>query len=321
MSSHPNRSLLVLLSPLLVLLLVPTAVETQEGEELEKVVIDLFEKVATTDVTIREKYAAQAEEELVSMGGKVVPILLEHYLMTDSARERHSLNRIVSKIGEPALEYLHEVMGEGDPEKVRRVSYILGRIANPKSTPILLEYVDKPGYEEARNSIVYALGRIGSKEAVPKLLKLVDDPDVFLRKNVVVALGRIGDPRAVGNLVEALDDKYHIVRYPASEALVNIGEPAVPKLVEELEKSSGKKKYHIIETLGRIGCLEAVPHLAKVLNDEDWAARAFAAEALAELGAKRVLPKLWMVAEGDRHPYVRQVATQAIKKLEEQPAS
>jgi len=317
MGSHPNRFLLVVLLLLLQVSIPTNAQPQEEEEELEKVVIDLFEKVATTDVTIREKYAAKAEEELVSMGGKVVPILLEHYLMTDSARERHSLNRVVSKIGEPALEHLHRVMWEGDPEKVRRISYILGRIASPRSTHILLEYVDKPGYEEARSSIVYALGRIGSKEAVPKLIALINDQDVFLRKNVVVALGRIGDPRAVQSLVQSLGDKYHIVRYPASEALTKIGEPAVPKLLEELEKSSGKKKYHIIETLGKIGSLEAVPSLAKVLDDKDWAARAFAAEALAELGAKQVLGKLWVLAKTDEHPYVRQAATQAIQKIEE----
>jgi len=74
----------------------------------------------------------------------------------------------------------------------------------------------------------------------------------------------------------------------AGEKLVDFGPAAIPSIIErygQLNRPS-YQKFHLVELLGSIGDVAAVPFLSSLLQDPHWNARSNAAWALAEAGAR-----------------------------------
>jgi len=202
----------------------------------------------------------------------------------------------------------------------RAIINVLGDTNDPRATAAILPLLTHPGFMDIS---CIALGKLRDRTAVPALLDLSKTEmcrDLEgVRKLVAVALGRIADPAAVPHLIQALDETYFWVRYPAENALIQIGAPAVPALLEVVAAGKFPSSAHAIEALGRIKDSRAWPDLVKNLENVDWAVRAFAAEALGDLGDKRACELLEKRKASDPHPFVRHKAAWAIDKLTAPP--
>jgi len=125
-----------------------------------------------------------------------------------------------------------------------------------------------------------------------------------VRKSAAVALGRIKDNRAIPYLVKGLSDPHYSVRMTSADALVAIGEPSVKSILLLLTSSPGEPLYLAIEVLGRLKSKPAVIPLINQLKDQDWAARAFAVEALKEIGDPRGIRAIAELKKKEMHPFV-----------------
>ncbi|RLF90682.1 hypothetical protein DRN46_03025 [Thermococci archaeon] len=292
------------------------------NETFAKEVEDLFLKVASFDIRVREKYGEESKRKLIEMGARAVPPLLDMYLETDVARRRVSLFQIIKGIGEEALPYLWYYMDNSEnPKAVSRLAYLLGEIPSKESLPYLVSKLkEKERYREALGSIAYALGRIGDRRATPYLVELAKDEDVFVRKSAVVALGRLKDPEGIPVLIHSLEDDYHIVRYPASISLKEIGPETIDPLLDYLESDAPSiAKGYAIEVLGSIGAVEkdkVSKTLLELLHSEDPWLRAFSAEAIADLCVISAKKRLVSIMEKEKHPFAKQQLVEALEKLE-----
>jgi HEAT repeat protein len=182
----------------------------------------------------------------------------------------------------------------------------------------------------------------GGEAATALMEALKDEPDEWLRSELVQALGRTKDPRAVEPLIGSLDDKSEVVRAMAAEALGGLGDPrAVEPLIEFVSSPKAWNRHRGIialgeigdrkatdtlckianeiprgrddwdcmghrrwatQTLGKMGDPRAVPHLIRLLEDEDESVRAYAAVSLAQIGdARAVEPLVAMLATDEDH--------------------
>jgi HEAT repeat protein len=67
----------------------------------------------------------------------------------------------------------------------------------------------------------------------------------------------------------------------AADALVSIGEPSLPRLIETLETGTGNARVEAARVLAKIGDINTIPVLTKLL-DEDSAIIGYWADAALE---------------------------------------
>jgi len=148
------------------------------------------------------------------------------------------------------------------------------------------------------------LGKIGDTTAFNDVSLRMQDSVEVVRKSAAVALGKLKDKRSIPHLVRGLSDPHFSVRMSSANSLVEIGEPAIKPLLFLLDHSGAPTLHLAIESLGKLKCEEAVSALLEKLKDEDWATRAFAVEALGEIGDQRGIWAIKKMKKEETHPFV-----------------
>jgi phycocyanobilin lyase alpha subunit len=128
--------------------------------------------------------------------------------------------------------------------------------------------------------------RVDAPEAIDVLMAaLVDEDDRThaggypLRRNAARALGKLNDPRVVPALIHSLDCTDFYVREAAAQSLEKLGEPScIPRLIELLnnqvpgtlpapEPPNLVQPFDaILEALGTLGAVDAIPDIAPFLD-------------------------------------------------------
>ncbi len=219
--------------------------------------------------------------------------------------------------GKSIEEWMQIFVAPGDGSDASDAVRALAEIGRPAVGPLVKALRTED--ESARIRAAAALGEMGqlAREAVPALSQA-------LREGIgeaAVALGRIGPEAAAGvpALIEALGDP-HRARL-AIRALGSIGpaaKDAVPALAERLEHKDKQVVIRAHAALARItGDYDThVPFLAEALKSEDRDSRAYAAQALSELGPPgRSAQAALQEATGDEHPAVREWAWLALATI------
>lgn len=147
-------------------------------------------------------------------------------------------------------------------------------------------------------------------------------PDVRARVRAVDALGRIRPQsrQSVAALARAIQDSSHLVHDAALLSLERAGAPAVPILAETLEDDEPAARAGAASALARIGgpALPALPRLVRALGDSNSAVRAAAATALGALGpSAHDGVSLLLSRTHDPDPTVRLAALHALGRIEE----
>jgi HEAT repeat protein len=192
----------------------------------------------------------------------------------------------------------------------------------------LIAALDDPSLS-VREEAAETLGEIGDTRAVDSLIAHLADSASGIVDECAAALGRIGEPRAVAPLIELLHRGEKLERVAAARALGRIGDrqaaPALRQVIEQsvpgqspevmeacvaalgtvgdsdsvdavmalLDRPSRTLRIAAIRALGDIGDPRATDALLKQLADsEDQAVTAYAAVAIAMVGAERAVPDL-----------------------------
>jgi len=261
---------------------------------------------------------------LVRQHDRTLPYLVTR-LDTDDARERHALEDVLVRIGQPAVQplvraFAGELKRTDTSRGARMAATVLGRLEDPESIAALRAGGDH-GDWKVRSATASGLGRIAHPDAAAPLLVLMDDPNEMVRKSAVVGLARVAeadpgalDPEAMARLCTALDDEHYAVRFGAARALAACGERALDILEEAIEREAERPRLLAIETLGRLATRDARTLLRGLARSPDWTVRAHAARALgaADPGEADVT-RLRELAV-DKHPLVAASARWAISQ-------
>jgi len=158
-------------------------------------------------------------------------------------------------------------------------------------------YVNERLYEAS----IKALAKIGpaASAAVPQLLEDLQSMNAWggpygLINLLCRALGEIDptNPQVVCALVDVLWKIPPLVTWAAVETLGKIGAIAVPELIDALQKQDSYIWVAVPEALGEIGppAINAVPHLEKLLLNEDVNVRRAATAAIKKICGVKEMP-------------------------------
>jgi HEAT repeat protein len=173
--------------------------------------------------------------------------------------------------------------------------------------------------EFVRTSAARALGNIGpqAERAIPALMKLIKDQVMIVRMGAAAGLGGIGPKakEAIPLLAEALESQHedHNVQREAGEALGKIGPEAIPALAKALQNNQYFVRRMSALALGETGVAAAVESLIKALQDGERNVRWITSVALGKIGpaAKEAIPALTKALQ-DEYYQVRWNATRSL---------
>ncbi|HEY0099985.1 MAG TPA: HEAT repeat domain-containing protein [Pyrinomonadaceae bacterium] len=227
-------------------------------------------------------------------------------------------------------------LASGDVEERREAVMRLGSMARADSSRAAL-----PALRDAavivRATAARAVLSLPAGEAAAALLPLLSDKDEFVRRETAYALGETRSRAAVVALATALArDKEAGVRGAAAVALGQIGdETAVPVLTEAIGRRIARSGFlnritfrrteenefvrrSAAVSLGQIKSRAAVPALIGALANERAGddVRREAARALGLIGDPSAIPTLQRALLTARDPYLSEIASEAIRKLE-----
>ncbi|MSM41306.1 MAG: HEAT repeat domain-containing protein [Geobacter sp.] len=189
---------------------------------------------------------------------------------SDNAGQRNSASEALEKLGVQTLPVLCRHLSDNDPD--------------------------------VRKFIIDILGNIGSPDAVPLLIPALRDPDSNVATAAAENLGKIGDERAVEELVKVLDSSDIPLCYTVLEALGCIGRPVPLATITPLADEVLLKKP-VIDCIGIVGDVEAIPLLMEGLREKARHVRAAAANAIIRI--REDLPA--GVAADRVDPYLREM--------------
>jgi len=199
----------------------------------------------------------------------------------------------LSKIGEPAVERLIELLEDESFAARNGVIDALGEIGDIRAIEPLLELLGNKD-RSLRSDASYALSKIG-EPAVERLIELLTHEDSTIRIHAAYTLGTIGDDRAMEPLIHALWDIEETVPLCVSDALDKIdcnwttrewARKHLCYLSEALMKGNIPVKFYVMDILERIGDPGVSEILTKALAIEEKNVQLRAAEALEKIKNK-----------------------------------
>ncbi|HLL71138.1 MAG TPA: HEAT repeat domain-containing protein [Pyrinomonadaceae bacterium] len=226
-------------------------------------------------------------------------------------------------------------LSSADVEERREAVTRLGAMARADSSRVALVAL-KDASVIVRATAARAILFLPAEEAAAALLPLLGDKDEFVRRETAYALGQTRSRTAVVALATALArDKEAGVRGAAAVALGQIGdEAATPVLTEAIGRRIARTGFlnritfrrteenefvrrSAAVALGQIKSRAGVPALISALANERAGddVRREAARALGLIGDPAAIPTL-RAALAARDPYLLEIATEALRKLE-----
>ena len=176
-----------------------------------------------------------ADMSLRKIGGKHVVDAVIPMLRSEEASVRNLSMDILRQIGNQNIEPIIALLQDEDPDIRIFSSDILG--STQTYTPVY-----------------------------PLCQALLHDPEVNVRYQAAVSLGELAKPEAIDALNNALDDD-DWVKFAVIEALMKIrDDSSITALMGALESSSELVSSIIVDALGEMGSIKAVPVLIKSLD-------------------------------------------------------
>jgi HEAT repeat protein len=272
-----NNALSVLSTFLAITFAMFMQVQAKELTEVEKRVDSIFVIASSGELKYRDM-VDPAIDSLATMGAPAVPRLITKY-NTKSARERLTIEKILTKIGNPAVPFLRQALTLENDQQVNRICYSLGEIGDTSAVKDLINATNHESWW-VRSGSAGALGKIGDNRADMAILSLFKDSIETVRKSAVVASGRLSIEAAIPILIHMLGDSFYGVRMTASETLIGFGDKAVKTLIDSLGSDNEMIGNLGCTTLGLIGTDQAVQGLAGQITSESAVRRALAVEAI-----------------------------------------
>ncbi len=229
----------------------------------DRVITQLVMQFKRTSLTPQQFQLLQ--KFIVTLGIRVAPQLLDLMSKEGDSTVRRRLSTLLSRMGEPLLDLLRDMVYSTKWYVVRNAVSLLGDLRLDAGISILEGLTNHPD-QRVRRTLIRSLAMIGNKKAVAPLLKLAQDPVTTLRRPAVKALGATRCIEAVQpllNIAQSFDPfgRQCEIRGDAISALGILGQPeAIPPLLQLAKRPNifqlqrlEELRAEIILALGKLG--------------------------------------------------------------------
>jgi len=307
---------------------------TNAKEEARKRILGFYKDKETSP-------GREAARALARLCSKAPEGLLAALKSPSATVRRHVAEALGGIRDKEATVPLTELLRDEAKDVRARAAHALGRLRDTAATEALMAALKDPE-RSVRKEVVLALGEIKDPRALESLLDalldtvevraaaeevLLETRDLRAVEPLIVSLkhrkeevrrisarllGAIGDRRAFRPLIQALKDTATDVRFEASTALRRMSgedfgmDPDKWQRWHDLDQAAGEVEERLTG--------DALHSYIGVLQSSGWAARAYAAKALGNLGDRRAVTAL-RGALWDKDPSVRAQAALALGAL------
>ncbi|MEJ5187156.1 MAG: HEAT repeat domain-containing protein [Candidatus Geothermincolales bacterium] len=278
--------------------------------EKERELNEIYESVAACLVGLAQAFVLAQEFDPAA---EIIDTFWKHH-GADSGRKpeqrRIALEAIATVASEPVLDFLAEVLREGDVQTIQQVAELLIRFEERSIQPLIkvlkdsddllvrrvtFEALENIGKEailalindlEKHNpwhmyrNIISILAEIGNRSIIQSLSRFLRHQNPEVRRETVRALAKIKSPETVNLLVEALEDRDEMVQ---KEACLGLGAmrdvSTVPNLIEVVrpprsfrreKRRTAAVRCAALWALGEIGDRSAIPYCRHFLDRRFW---------------------------------------------------
>ncbi len=264
-------------------------------------------------------------DALIAIGGGNAAEKVSHLLRSDEANLRNFSAEILEKIGEPAVDTIVKLSGDGDKDIRKYAVDILGAVGSKKGVEPLIGLLKDPDINVAAGA-ADSLGRIGDKKALKPLIKHLH-ADIWMKCSVIKSLGAIGGKEAVKALSKISAEDDEMVLFSAIQSLGKIGdEDAIKFLIDIFKKGKPSIVSAAVQAMGeitsrirdsaikKIGDRIHLDVLISLLNDTDSRIRLSALQLIKRLKDKRAF-KFIVPLLLDRDEDIRNLAKEAVIEI------
>jgi HEAT repeat protein len=196
---------------------------------------------------------------------EAIPLLVKH-IASPNIGVQEAVDRALRKIGGPVVVNAVIPLLRSADAPTRNIAMDLLRVLGAsdfEALSVLLSDEDP----DIRIFAADILGAMGTILSVPPLCKaLLQDPEVNVRYQAAVSLGVLAYPEAADALNKALQDE-EWVQFAVIEALIKIkAESSVRAMIQALGHSTDLVASMIVDALGEMGNMKAIPLLLKRLD-------------------------------------------------------
>jgi HEAT repeat protein len=179
---------------------------------------------------------------------------------------------------------------------------------------------------QGRVAAVEKLRNARDRETVTFLMEVLSTREerTPVKMTAIQLLGEAGDPRAIEVLLPIFNDATLNWECPAlkSYTAAALGsfkgdKRVVDALISGIGDGELLTREASVQSLGRIGSQEAVPHLIPLLNDEHVSMRLSAIKALGDIRNPQAISPIQRIAESEKDAVVKNQAEMALMKLRE----
>lgn len=248
----------------------------------------MMDNLHSADTDLQREGAFQAAEALAEEAVPMLVALLHSPNLGVQEAADHALRKIG---GRKAVEGVLPLLRDDDAP-VRNLGMDLLRALGNQHLELLLPYL-KDEDPDIRIFMADILGATDDVAAVQPLCSaLLHDPEVNVRYQAAVSLGELARQEAAKSLNQALDDD-EWVKFAVIEALMKIrDDSSINAFVRALDRSSELVASMIIDALGEMGNIKAVPMLLKRLDSSPTALRNKILRAIVGIMGSRTLSLL-----------------------------
>jgi HEAT repeat protein len=232
------------------------------------------------------------EAALRSLGAHERPALREKAERMLSAREPQVAAMAAYALGELEMRAsvgpLQRVLDSEHVMVRLNAAHALGQIEDVSAAPELEELALRDADRRVRLVAVRALGEIEARRSLETLLRVLEVRDVEMQIAAVESISQIDElESAPPALIQAASSTNLQLRRAALYTLVHIEDPALTSvLLPHITDADVDVRTHIIEWMGEMRAVSAVPAIRRALSDPVAEVRRAAVEALAEIGER-----------------------------------
>ncbi len=209
-------------------------------------------------------------------------------LYHEQERVRGFVTQALSFIGEPSTKpYIVSMLKDSHHQVRQQAACGIGLLGDESLVAVLNDSLRADSSHHVRQWAVLALGMIGSAEGIPSLRMAVKDPISYVRTSAIAALNEISDPSTADLFIEVILDT---------------------------EQDQFARQQAILG-LGRLGILEHIHYILRLLEDDNEHIRTAVAHILGEAKEPQYLPYLLQMLDRDKSTIVRDEVVRSIRKI------
>ncbi|HLC17901.1 MAG TPA: HEAT repeat domain-containing protein [Thermodesulfobacteriota bacterium] len=189
--------------------------------------------------------------------------------------ERKTVQRLILRCGEGAIEILLEILVDAPDASTRRNIFDTAVMFGKKLFPHLEKRIQSPKWYEVRQ-MVALLGELGDPAHIDKLEEAYGNEDTRVKREVLRSLARIPSSSSTAFLLKALEEEEASLMTQAIVSLGMLRDPAAIESIGEIAlkwepfADNHEPKKEAIKALGIIGDRRAVGCLTKILLKKAW---------------------------------------------------